>query len=733
MKTKWKTLLVASLATCHAVAAPDFAATAKNLAASTVRVEVALRYDGNTPPPEMKTRGEWCDNCHNYHTANTQVMGYERPLDFMGWVVAPDTVLVGDFGVSPRFTASIEVVAPGGEKIPARRYAVFTRAPFTLLKTGAAIPGVAPPAFDANAPAPAKGFLAVLEKEDTKWRVAFEKTDFDDLLPVLTDRRGVFSRMEKSGLFLAADGTPAGFVFEGLFDPEKPLALPPFDTVEKTLEDDLAAVEERIAAMLHNGVHLATLNFRSPRKNQGQDRYYWGYGEDKSTVQYAAALHLAAGRFLVLKPLDARQTARLESISLLGNDGENAPAEFVASLAHFGAFVVASPGLASTPLPLYGGDARDFEESAVLVAELGAPGPRMDITHDRARVEKFYERRKDHLSTWIGWKENDTRLLFTPRGELLALPVREGSAAFDEYGSTMLFDAAKIVALTANLPAGEVDPVNIPLPARDENRLAWIGAVFQRADAQLAGEMGIARFTLKDDGGDLEHVGALVSFVYPGSPADKAGIKTGDVVLCAHVEGLPFPLPFPLDDNDCGHDFPWHKYDHADPDEFEDTPAPWPAMDNEGNRRFTALALGRNVRLACVIDGEPREVSLVAEASPVTYEAAPQYESEALGLNARDLTYEARHYFRRAADDPGVIISRVEAGRHAAVAGLRPFEMILKVNDAEVRDIAGFEAQIKDKTELQLTVRRMNRERIVLINLAEKVKPVEDDDEDGED
>ena len=719
--------LVAALGACHAQdeipadAGPaklDAAAVFAALRPSAVRVEYTPKFDNNSPPPY------------------TERLRDERPLDLMGWVVAPDTVLVGDPGISTRFVGAVAIVLPNGEKVTARQHAVSASRPLLLLKTDAPLSGVTPLAFEPVDPPPQNGFLLNFDKPDTEWVMRLSKADLSETLPFFNARRGAVSRMNKGGLFLAESGAPAGFLLSGEWNSEKPLDLPPFDNAGFVLMDDLAAAEERIAALCGNGIHAATLNFRSPRQTAGEGGRYSRYysssddGDDNSTVQYAIALHLTPGRLLVLRPLNAKQTARLESITLRGKDGGAVPAEFAASLENFGAFIVTSDKLASAPLAVFQGDIRDLNGALALCALITPPGGELIVRHNRSRLGGFRESWKDHIA--VSGSGDDSGFVFTPGGELLTLPLarRQKSEESNRWSSRQIhhFNAPAIASLVAEPPAAEVDAANVPLSEREENRIAWLGVEMQPLTAQLAQEMKITQLVGRSDRWSGEN-GAIITFVHPGSPAEKAGLKIGEVLLRIHAEGRAQPHLVRLDREGYGYsqEFPWAQYDQIPVEYFDrgHIPTPWPPANNAVNQILTSIGFGKTVRVECVAEGgEVREIPLTVEVSPDTYESAPQFEAEALGLHARDLTFEARNYFRRDADAPGVIISRVEPGRHAAVAGMKPFEMIVKVNDAEVRNVGEFEAQIKDRQELSFTVRRMNRERIVRVNLAEAVKAV---------
>jgi S1-C subfamily serine protease len=86
----------------------------------------------------------------------------------------------------------------------------------------------------------------------------------------------------------------------------------------------------------------------------------------------------------------------------------------------------------------------------------------------------------------------------------------------------------------------------------------------------------------------------------------------------------------------------------------------------------------------------------------------------------KDLTYEARRFFQMTAADPGVIVSMVEQGEGAAVAGVKPFELIVAVNDEAVHSVGEFEAAIAAGGELRLSIMRMHLGRLVKIRVSEE-------------
>ena len=64
-----------------------------------------------------------------------------------------------------------------------------------------------------------------------------------------------------------------------------------------------------------------------------------------------------------------------------------------------------------------------------------------------------------------------------------------------------------------------------------------------------------------------------------------------------------------------------------------------------------------------------------------------------------------------------MVIDKVKGGGPAAVAGLKPLELILQVNGEDVKDAKDFLAKTKDKKDLTFSVRRLTATRVVPIKL----------------
>jgi hypothetical protein len=254
----------------------------------------------------------------------------------------------------------------------------------------------------------------------------------------------------------------------------------------------------------------------------------------------------------------------------------------------------------------------------------------------------------------------------------------------------------------------------VPLKKEEENRLAWMGLMLQPLNKELARVNNVSELT--QDG----QTGALVSYVYPDSPAAKAGIKAGAVLLRLHLKDQPKPLEIRLDaygDPYGGEPFPWDQLDKIPDQYYDQIPKPWPAVEDNLTRALTDLGFGKPYTAEFFAEGKALMAELVVTASPAHYDSAPRWKSEALGLTARDLTFEVRRYFQMKPEDPGVIVSNLKPGSKGSVAGIKPYEIIMQVNGVALHSVKDFEKLSDKQEELRLAVKRMTKERQVKIKL----------------
>jgi C-terminal processing protease CtpA/Prc len=272
--------------------------------------------------------------------------------------------------------------------------------------------------------------------------------------------------------------------------------------------------------------------------------------------------------------------------------------------------------------------------------------------------------------------------------------------------------AGYIREVLENLSGDNVDLSNVPLSEAEERRLAWMGIELQPLNKELARINKVSELT--NDG----ETGALVSYIYPGSPADEAGIEPGYVLLRLHVPDRPKPIDVRVGSYVYAETpFPWAKLDELPEQYYDQVPKPWSPAENSFRQTLREIGFDKPYTAEFFHNGQPIRKEFVCAKASEHFDSAASYKKTDIGMTVRDMTFEVRRYFQKATDDPGVIVSKIEPGSKASVAGLKPYEIITHVNDAPVSDVAAFENLIAGQDELALTVKRMTKGRMVKITM----------------
>ncbi len=304
-----------------------------------------------------------------------------------------------------------------------------------------------------------------------------------------------------------------------------------------------------------------------------------------------------------------------------------------------------------------------------------------------------------------GLKKGVPDLLFNLKGDLLGvnLSVRSFNykrvAPFTDAAALkdMLHDPREIVPLQAMCNPPEA--------------VGFLGVEYQTLNRELVRAVNLEHLTL----GGRE--GLLISYVYPGSVAEKIGLKAGDILLKLIVPGGGAPIRLLGENFNHARErqFPWQNLDKIPEMYFSEIPEPWKGVKNPLTRQLANIGIGEKIGLIAVSGGKVIRKEFVIANAPAYFEIAPAFRSGALGLEVKDITFEVRRYFRMQNDTPGVIISDVSAGKAASVAGLRPFEIITAVNDQAVFNVKDFQNAIAGKSEIRLAVRRLAANRVVTV------------------
>lgn len=222
--------------------------------------------------------------------------------------------------------------------------------------------------------------------------------------------------------------------------------------------------------------------------------------------------------------------------------------------------------------------------------------------------------------------------LLNARGELIGINTAIYSGA-QGIGFAIPIDAAMRVVREL-IEHGEVAPV-------------WLGLSLQDLDPEIRAALGLARGAR----------GAIVTRVYEKSPAERAGVRRGD--LLTHVDGL--------------------AVDRA----------------RSFHEILRGVTVGQEVRLRLVRRGEKLELTAVADPLPRGLVAELAY--DLLGVRLEPL------------DRGGYRITAVRPGSGPAQIGIRPGDLLLRVNGRALVDEEALERSILDlrgRSRALLTVQR---------------------------
>lgn len=727
--------------------AADMAKIGESLAASMVRVEYTLQYDkGESPGSDVYSA--WRRYAGGFGAMGgwdgdqgggdwDKYITEERPAEIAGYLISPTRVVTSDPALHPRFIKEIEVRF-AGKTVKATPAAYAKDRGALYLDLAEPLDGAKPLQFDGAKPGP---YLAATYTErDGSWTVALGSSPAR--AGVKTDGKGATQRQFGGGEGVIVDrsGTPVGLWLGGVSKEEGAWKGSPeqWPKVSVSEMDKMLTDVERNAG---SAVVRVELGFRSPRaggaagSGYGYDRYMMGdQGEQDITQWHGSGVLVDDRTVLVLANFKPKTTGRLERIQVFAPSGE-IKGTFEGTLKDYGGFLATLEQPATGAARLYAGDITDLRDKLLMKAEVTVLGEIRTAYYSRERIGGYYLGWRRHVlpavaptrtsySSYMSRDESSAlNFLFTPEGELACIPIshREKVAAQDPWaarygggGGAGQMTPARYISEVLQDRSNSFDNENRPVSEDDENRLAWLGVEMQAMDPDLARENNV---TDQTRGGTS---GGMVTYVYADSPASKAGIKLGDILLRVHVEGQPKPIEVQAaPDFGMGGmmDQFWDSLDQMPAEYLDRMPKPWGTVETPLVRSLTDVGFGTPFKAEVFRDGKVTMMDFKVEQGPAHYDSAKRFKSEAAGMTVRDLTYEVRRFFQLKDDEPGVIIAKIESGEKAAVAGLKPYELIISVNDTPVRSAADLESAIAAGGEFRLSVKRMTTGRIVKIKL----------------
>lgn len=677
--------------------------------------EIGVKPD-NGEEPYGAGWGSRCPSCGQVHSNSVaEYVKQERPLVVPAFLVADDLAVIPDPLLNDRFLTGIKL-RQGKQTVDATMVKFFTNQRAVLVKLSQPLAGAKPLVFEKG---PTKDLKTIVYAEGNgQWNIGVSGLS---LSITQTPTGPKINSVSRDSVVVAPNGRARALVFSESLPTDDSWQGSPLDWPGRTVQEQ-AALAAMLGQQIKSGIVRVHLSFRSPPANPADNmgmRSRFGSrndDDDNATERDVQGVVVAPNRVLVLATLKPNVTARLERVSVYAGDNAAAtPAKFLCTIKAYGALVVET----ALPLPQVMTPATDSPERfvgpALTMAEVRIAGEdRIDYL-SRVRVSGLRTGWRQNLYPEVTLTGDQTKntFIFNDAGQLVALPLvirPKPKGEENRYGSDdnpTLTLASQLTGTLAD-PIAAADTANVPLSEAEENRLAWLGVELQQLTPELARLNKVSQLT--QDG----ETGALVTFVYPDSPAAKAGISVGTVLLRLIAPDQPEPISIKADEYMFAErEFPWMQYDQFPEAYFDRMPTPWPTAATTLSKALTEIGFGKQVTIELFQNGHVEKKPIEIAQSPANYDSAAKAKHAASGLTLRPMTYEVRRYFQLTPDKPGLVISRIEAGSRASKAGLKPYEFVTAVNGQPVRTPEEFLAAAKNQAELRLDITRMNKSRVV--------------------
>ena len=225
-----------------------------------------------------------------------------------------------------------------------------------------------------------------------------------------------------------------------------------------------------------------------------------------------------------------------------------------------------------------------------------------------------------------------------------------GGPTFDLRGqvvgmNSMIFSpSGGSVGIGFAIPASTIREVVAQLQAHGHVARGWLGVQIQSVTPEVAASLGIA-----------DPKGAIVASVIPDSPAAKAGLRQGDVIVAVNGKAV------------------------------EDS--------QSLTRRVAGIPAGTKAAFTVVREGSARTIQVaigqrkdeqVASAAQATPSSEAVATGSAMGLGLASVTPDLRRTYNLTDEVQGVFVTKVDPESDAADKGVQPGDLLLAVNNRAV-------------------------------------------------
>lgn len=279
-----------------------------------------------------------------------------------------------------------------------------------------------------------------------------------------------------------------------------------------------------------------------------------------------------------------------------------------------------------------------------------------------------------------------------------------GGPMFNMNGEVIGINTAIYSPSGGSVGIGFAIPSNLSKPIIDQlikyghTRRGWIGVRIQSVTEDIAESLGMDA-----------HNGALVASVAATGPAEKSGLKPGDIILEFDGKSVNHmrTLPRIVAETDIGKtvDIVYWR---------------------DGQKQTTKTTIGELEKA--------EEDGLLAEGPQESQTTAPGTAIPAIGLSLRTVTGEDRNSFGIPADVKGVVITKVDPASEGASKGLQAGDVIVEINqqavgDADIAKNLVDAARESGRNSVLLLINREGEVRFVALRLNMKANKKADPEE----
>lgn len=258
-----------------------------------------------------------------------------------------------------------------------------------------------------------------------------------------------------------------------------------------------------------------------------------------------------------------------------------------------------------------------------------------------------------------------------------------GGALVNTNGELIGINSQILSPSGGNIGIGFAIPSNMARAVMDQLmktgkvRRGMLGVTIQSVDSDLASSLNLPAAR-----------GAIVTSVTNGGPAEKAGLKRGDVITAVNKQ---------------------------------------PVIDNNGLRNLVAsMPPGSNVEVSALRNGRDQNFQVALAELPDREQPASDSDDTSssgtpgntkFGLTVQPLTAETASRYGLDADDQGLLVTRVDPTGSAANAGIRQGDLIQEVNRQAVKTVPEFSAAIQQSGAKPALVLVKRRNAVIYLTL----------------